>query len=161
VNKRLMAIEIERKFLVTGNDWRQSRGVYCVQGYLSRDKDRTIRVRRYGNKAFLTVKGVTTSASRAEFEYEIPLADAEELFKLCDGPLIEKVRHRVFYNGLTWDVDEFLGENEGLVLAEIELDHEAQSFERPPWLGEEVTHDHRYFNSNLCAHPFRRWSKGE
>lgn len=152
-----MATEIERKFLVTGSAWRTSDGQRIVQGYLNRDKARTVRVRIAGPQAFLTIKGATVGASRAEFEYPIPLADAEALLGLCDGPLIDKVRHRVALGGLLWEVDEFLGDNAGLVVAEVELVSEDQAVDLPPWVGDEVTHDHRYFNSNLASHPFGRW----
>jgi CYTH domain-containing protein len=152
-----MGIEIERKFLVNGTAWRHGDGVRFSQGYLNRDKERTVRVRLAGEKAFLTIKGVSVGASRAEFEYEIPASDAEQLLKLCDGPVIEKIRRVIQLEGATWEVDEFLGENAGLVVAEIELHSEDQAFDRPEWLGEEVTHDSRYFNSCLATHPFTRW----
>lgn len=152
-----MPAEIERKFLVKGNDWRQSQGIHIRQGYLNRDKERTVRVRLAGQKAFLTVKGMNIGATRAEYEYPIPVSHAEELFKICDGPVLEKNRYTVDHNGLIWEVDEFLGENEGLIVAEVELKSEEQSFERPNWVGPEVTEDTRYFNSNLCAHPFSKW----
>lgn len=152
-----MPVEIERKFLVTGTAWRSPDGQRIVQGYLNRDKARTVRVRIAGPLAFLTIKGATTGASRAEFEYPVPLADAEALLGLCDGPLIDKVRHRVAFGGLLWEVDEFLGDNAGLVVAEVELASEDQAVDLPPWVGEEVTHDHRYFNSNLATHPFSQW----
>lgn len=154
-----MATEIERKFLVTGSAWRSPDGQRIVQGYLNRDKARTVRVRIAGPQAFLTIKGATTGATRAEFEYPIPLADAEALLGLCDGPLIDKVRHRVAFGGLLWEVDEFLGDNAGLVVAEVELDREDQAIDLPPWVCEEVTHDPRYFNSNLALQPFQRWSR--
>ena len=152
-----MATEIERKFLVEGTSWRQSTGVRLTQGYLNRDKRRTVRVRIAGSRAFLTVKGVSQGATRAEFEYEIPRADAEQMLKLSDGPIVEKNRHVIERDGLKWEVDEFLGENAGLVMAEIELTSEDQPFSRPPWLGREVTHDNRYYNSNLAAHPYQQW----
>lgn len=152
-----MATEIERKFLVTGEAWRSADGTRLVQGYLNRDKARTVRVRVAGEQAFLTIKGQTRGATRAEFEYEIPLAEAEALLQLCDGPVIEKIRHLVPHAGFTWEVDEFFGDNAGLVVAEIELQSEDQGFERPDWVSEEVTHDPRYFNSSLAAHPYRRW----
>lgn len=154
-----MAIEIERKFLVLGRPWHSEAGVHFSQGYLCRDPARTVRVRRAGERAFLTIKGSSRGASRAEFEYEIPLADAEQLLGLCEGPLVEKVRHEILHAGLTWEVDEFLGDNAGLVLAEIELESEDQPFERPVWLGREVTSDARYFNSQLSARPYRSWSE--
>ena len=153
-----MPAEIERKFLVSGSDWRTSTGQRISQGYLNRDKHRTVRVRIAGSKAFLTVKGITAGATRAEFEYEIPLADAEAMLKLCDGPLIEKVRHKVDHDGLTWEVDEFLGDNAGLVVAEVELVREDQAFAPPPWTTHEVTTDRRYFNSSLATNPFTQWT---
>jgi adenylate cyclase len=152
-----MAIEIERKFLVQGEPWRNGSGVRFSQGYLNRDKDRTVRVRVAGNKAFLTIKGVTRGASRAEFEYEIPVADAQQLLKLSDGPIIQKNRYVVVHEGSNWEVDEFLGDNAGLVLAEIELKSEDEAFSRPPWLGAEVTHDRRYYNSSLSSHPYSKF----
>jgi adenylate cyclase len=152
-----MATEIERKFLVNGAPWRNDTGVRFSQGYLNRDKERTVRVRIAGDKAFLTVKGVTRGATRVEFEYGIPLSDAEQLLKLSDGPIIQKNRHVLVHDGNTWEVDEFLGDNAGLVLAEIELTSEEQSFSRPPWLGTEVTQDLRYYNSSLAGHPYREW----
>ncbi|HKS58339.1 MAG TPA: CYTH domain-containing protein [Steroidobacteraceae bacterium] len=144
-----MGIEIERKFLVTGTAWRQGAGVRLSQGYLNRDKERTVRVRLAGEKAFLTIKGATAGATRLEFEYEIPAIDGAQLLSLCEKPIIEKIRRKISHEGATWEVDEFLGENAGLVIAEIELQAEDQAFARPQWLGEEVTHDPRYFNSNL------------
>lgn len=153
-----MPVEIERRFLVVGDAWRQGGGVRICQGYLNRDPKRTVRVRLAGNEAALTVKGLTCGATRGEYEYALPVQDAKELLKLCDGPVIEKVRYRVPYAGLTWEVDEFLGDNRGLVLAEVELAKEDQPFERPAWLGQEVTPDYRYCNSNLSAHPYCNWS---
>lgn len=152
-----MGIEIERKFLVVGDTWRTAPAVYFCQGYLSRSKERTVRVRVAGELGYLTIKGATTGASRAEFEYEIPLEDAKQLLALCDGPLIEKYRRKISHEGMLWEVDEFLCENEGLVVAEIELESEAQAFTKPDWVGVEVTHDQRYYNSNLSAHPFSQW----
>ena len=152
-----MSIEIERKFLVVGSAWRQGPGVRFSQGYLNRDKDRTVRVRLAGEQAFLTIKGRSVGATRAEFEYEIPLADGLALLPLCERPLIEKIRRVIPHEGSTWEVDEFLGENAGLVVAEIELQSEDQAFARPEWLGEEVTSDSRYFNSSLSQHPYGRW----
>ena len=152
-----MATEIERKFLVRGTPWRSGSGVRFSQGYLNRDKERTVRVRIAGGKAFLTIKSVTQGASRAEFEYEIPVPDAEQLMKLSDGPIIQKNRYVIVHEGSTWEVDEFLGDNAGLVIAEIELKSEDQSFSRPPWLGAEVTHDRRYYNSSLAGHPYVEW----
>jgi len=152
-----MATEIERKFLVHGTHWRCGTGVPVRQGYLNRDKERTVRVRIEGGRAFLTIKGLTRGASRAEFEYEIPVADAEQVLQLSDGPIIQKIRYVIVHDGSTWEVDEFLGDNAGLVLAEIELTSEDQPFRHPPWLGVEVTHDSRYFNSCLASHPYCKW----
>ncbi len=152
-----MATEIERKFLVHGDSWRRSDAVLHAQGYLNRDQQRTVRIRVAGDRAWLTIKGRSVGASRLEFEYEIPLADAEQLLALSDGPLVRKRRHLVPWAGFTWEVDEFLGDNEGLVVAEIELDAEDQAFEKPDWVGEEVTGDPRYFNSSLATEPYRRW----
>ena len=152
-----MATEIERKFLVQGTQWRNEAGTRIKQGYLNRDKARTVRVRVRGDQAFLTVKGLTQGASRAEFEYEIPLADAEELLKLSDGPLIEKTRYVVVHDGSKWEVDEFQGDNSDLVVAEIELQSKDEQFSRPPWLGREVTDDDRYYNSSLASHPYSDW----
>jgi len=152
-----MAIEIERKFLVTGNDWRDAPAVYYSQGYLSRAKERTVRVRIAGDQAFLTIKGASTGASRMEFEYAIPLADGRELLTLCEQPLIEKYRRKIPCSGYVWEVDEFLGDNLGLVIAEIELPSEDTAFDKPAWVTDEVTSDPRYFNSALCSHPWRHW----
>ena len=152
-----MGIEIERKFLVVGDDWRQAPAVPYAQGYLNRDKQRTVRVRIAQGAAWLTIKGASVGATRAEFEYPIPVADAEQLLALCDGPLVRKLRRVVVHAGATWEIDEFQGDNAGLVVAEIELASEDAPFEAPPWLGAEVTHDARYFNSNLAAAPFSTW----
>jgi CYTH domain-containing protein len=153
----IMASEIERKFLVQGDGWRAGARQRLCQGYLNRDKERTVRVRIAGDEAFLTIKGVTRGATRAEFEYEIPMRDAEQLLELSDGPILEKNRHVLVYEGSRWEVDEFVGENAGLVIAEIELQSEDQPFSRPPWLGREVTNDTRYYNSNLAGHPYSAW----
>jgi adenylate cyclase len=152
-----MGLEIERKFLVRGEAWRRPDARYLCQGYLNRDKQRTVRVRIAGEAAWLTIKGPSQGAVRSEFEYAIPLDDARQLLALCEKPLIEKNRHLVEFDGMTWEVDEFLGENAGLVVAEIELQSADQVFTRPDWLGDEVTQDARYFNSALAAHPYARW----
>ncbi len=152
-----MGIEIERKFLVLGDEWRAAPAVYFSQGYLNRDRARTVRVRIAGNEAFLTVKGQSVGATRAEFEYPIPVWDARELLALCEQPLIEKNRRKILHEGFVWEVDEFLGENLGLVVAEIELPTEDTVFALPEWIGEEVTSDERYFNSNLSRNPFLQW----
>jgi adenylate cyclase len=154
-----MAKEIERKFLVKDDTWRgQDVGKRYRQGYLSTVKERTVRVRTVGDKGFLTIKGITVGATRSEYEYEIPLADANEILdKLCERPLIEKTRYRIPQGGLLWEIDEFEGENRGLVMAEVELKDENQFVTLPTWTGQEVTRDPRYFNANLVAHPFSRW----
>jgi len=152
-----MSTEIERKFLVQGTAWRQGDPVRIRQGYLNRDKERTVRVRIAGSRAYLTIKGLPQGAARPEFEYEIPLHDGETLLTLCDGPPLEKNRYTLQHAGATWEIDEFLGGNAGLVIAEIELADERQEFQRPSWLSAEVTGDPRYFNSSLIAAPFRTW----
>jgi CYTH domain-containing protein len=153
-----MGVEIERKFLVSGDAWKlQGAGEFISQGYLSRDPARTVRVRVKGQQAWLTIKGQSIGASRAEFEYPVPLADAEQMLSLCDGPRVEKIRRVVPFAGMNWEVDEFLGDNAGLVVAEIELAEPDQPFDSPPWLGQEVTEDARYFNSQLATRPFTSW----
>lgn len=155
-----MGIEIERKFLVQGTLWRAGEpGVPLRQGYLNRDKERTVRVRQAGPEAFLTIKGAPQGLVRAEFEYPIPVADAQALLALCDGPLVEKTRYRRWVDGTLWEVDEFHGENAPLVLAEVELPSAEADFARPAWLGAEVSHDTRYLNSHLAQHPFARWGR--
>ena len=154
-----MSVEIERKFLVRDEGWKRSaQGTLLRQGYLSSQPDRTMRVRIEGNTATLTIKSRNTGAVRGEWEYPIPLADAQTfLDTLCERPIIEKYRYRIPHAGMVWEVDEFLGENAGLVVAEIELASEDQLFGRPAWLGDEVTLDVRYFNANLLRHPYRKW----
>ncbi len=157
-----MGIEIERKFLVSGDGWRGDWPATSIrQGYLTTDPDRVVRARIAGESAFLTLKGrpVDTGArSRLEFEYPIPVADAEVILdQLCLKPLIEKIRRRVVVRGVTWEVDEFQGENAGLVLAEVELDHPEARIDLPDWIGEEVTADPRYQNVYLARHPFSQW----
>lgn len=156
-----MAKEIERKFLVKNMSWKaQAAGVLYRQGYLNSVKERTVRVRTINNKAFITVKGITVGVSRLEFEYEIPFADAKQMLDhLVEKPIIEKYRYKIQQNGLTWEIDEFLGDNEGLVVAEVELKDEQQTFAPPDWLGEEVSSDPRYFNNNLVVHPYKTWSQ--
>ncbi|MAS95340.1 MAG: adenylate cyclase [Verrucomicrobiales bacterium] len=154
-----MGVEIERKFLVIPEHWNpEKEGKEIKQGYLSTDPERNVRVRIYGGDAFLTIKGKTVGISRTEIEYPIPLDDATELLQLCHRPLIEKLRYTIPESTLMWEVDIFSGENEGLMIAEIELPDEATTFEKPAWVGEEVTTDFRYSNSSLCEKPFRTWS---
>jgi CYTH domain-containing protein len=154
-----MGVEIERKFLLKSDAWRSlGRPVLYRQGYLNRSKERTVRVRTAGEKGFLTLKGISSGAKRTEYEYEIPLADADAVLNdLAEKPIIEKTRYRIEYKGLFWEIDEFSGENQGLILAEVELDSEDQAIELPPWIGEEVTHDPRYYNSNLVLFPYTKW----
>lgn len=154
-----MGVEIERKFLVSGEGWRtQGEPVLLRQGYLSSHAERTVRVRIEGERAFLTIKSKNVGAARGEWEYPVPVADAAELLdRLCERPLIEKYRRRIPYSGFVWEVDEFLGENAGLVVAEIELPAEDTQFDKPDWAGEEVTHDLRYLNSRLIKQPYSTW----
>lgn len=153
-----MATEIERKFLVSEDTWRPgARGCRYIQGYLSRDPGRIVRVRQAGSSAYLTIKGGAQGTARPEFEYPIPLPDAEGLMKLCLRPLIDKTRYLVEHHGKRWEVDEFHGENEGLVLAEIELSREEESIDLPSWIGKEVSLDPRYFNAYLSEHPYTQW----
>ncbi len=154
-----MAVEIERKFLVVEDSWRElAEGTSYRQGYLSTVKERTVRVRTIDDKGYLTIKGITIGATRAEYEYEIPAADANEMLDtLCEQPIIEKKRYKIPRDGFTWEIDEFGGVNEGLIVAEIELESEDQAFDKPGWVGEEVTGDPKYFNSNLIANPFTAW----
>lgn len=156
-----MAIEIERKFLLKNQQWRTVAGVGCLirQGYLSDQPERTVRVRVAGEQAWLTIKGKTEGVARLEMEYPIPVTEAMQLLdQLCLTPLIEKYRYRIAQGDLVWEIDEFLGENAGLVVAEIELSAADQVFDQPDWLGAEVSDDPRYFNSALIRQPFSRWS---
>jgi CYTH domain-containing protein len=153
-----MGVEIERKFLVTDDRWRKlATGELYRQGYIP-TLESTVRVRVVRDRGFLTIKGIAQGISRAEFEYEIPLQDAVQLLDtLCKPPLIEKYRHTIELNGLVWEVDEFLGENRGLTIAEVELKSANQTIDLPDWIGEDVSHDPRYYNSNLTTHPFTTW----
>ena len=154
-----MGVEIERKFLLQGEAWRGlGQRVLLRQGYLSSARARVVRVRIEGEQAMLTIKGANVGVARGEWEYPIPLADAVELLDgLCEQPLIEKVRHRIEHAGMVWEIDEFLGANAGLIVAEIELASEDQPFEKPEWIGAEVSGDARYYNANLIRHPFSQW----
>jgi adenylate cyclase len=154
-----VAREIERKFLVRGESWRAAAcaGTPYRQGYLSTVKERTVRVRLAGAKAYLTVKGVAVGATRDEFEYEIPVEDARHMLDVMCEVAVEKTRWIVPNEGHDWEVDEFGGANAGLVVAEIELEDEAEAFARPPWVAEEVTHDPRYTNASLARAPWRGW----
>jgi CYTH domain-containing protein len=155
-----MPTEIERKFLVDVARWQpRGAGVVLRQGYLSTHPERTVRVRREGAAGALTIKGVTTGVSRLELEYPIPAADADALLALCEQPLIEKVRHTEEHGGKRWEIDVFGGVNAGLVVAELELGSEDEGFERPAWVGVEVSGDRRYYNASLVAAPYSSWSR--
>ena len=156
-----MATEIERKFLVIGDFKSLATNSYRIrQGYISAVPERTVRIRTKGDMGFITIKGVSSVSglSRYEWEKEIPLLEALELLQLCENGIIDKIRHIVPCNGSIYEVDEFLGENEGLFLAEIELDTEQSTFSKPPWLGQEVTGDNRYYNSYISQYPYKSWS---
>jgi CYTH domain-containing protein len=157
-----MATEIERKFLLRDTGFLQSlSGERICQGYLSDAVDATVRVRLVGNQGFLTIKGRNQGISRSEFEYPIPAADAEQLLAMCVAGRIDKIRYRIPHGGHLWEVDVFSGANQGLAVAEIELASEEEQFSRPDWLGEEVSQDPRYFNSQLSRRPFSSWSSGQ
>lgn len=158
-----MAIEIERKFLVRSDEWRKAAdtGVAFRQGYLIGAKQASVRVRIEGERANLNIKGATLGVRRLEFEYPIPLADAREMLDtLCEQPLIEKIRYTLHHGAHRWEIDCFTGDNAGLVVAEIELSDEDEPFQRPDWLGEEVSGDARYYNVSLVQHPYRSWQCG-
>ena len=155
-----MPTEIERKFLVKDNSYQGlARPILIRQGFLCNTAERVVRVRIMDKQAFLTIKGSSVGISRSEFEYPVPLDDARYMLaRLCTSPLIEKLRYRISFGGFTWEVDEFLEENAGLVVAEIELERENQAFTKPSWIGDEVTGDPRYYNSSLVRNPFRSWN---
>lgn len=154
-----MGIEIERKFLVNHDQWLPpavDKGVLYRQGYIYTNNGNTVRVRIAGNQGFLTLKSKTKNMSRSEFEYVIPVEEASEMLNLlCDRPLIEKIRYKITVDNLIWEIDEFLGENEGLILAEVELNSEDQEIILPSWIEMEVTQDYRYYNSYLAQHPYK------
>ncbi|AFY77808.1 hypothetical protein Ple7327_2517 [Pleurocapsa sp. PCC 7327] len=154
-----MATEIERKFLVKGDSWRSlGTGKVYRQGYISTVNGITVRVRIAGENGYLTIKGKTKGMAREEFEYSIPVEDAKMMLDtMCDRPLIEKIRYRIKLDNLVWEVDEFLGENKGLILAEVELESECQIIDFPDWIAREVTGDLRYYNSNLAKYPYQQW----
>jgi len=151
--------EIERKFLLKNADWKifANAGISIKQGYLNSSKELTTRIRTKGKQAFITIKGKTEGISRAEFEYEIPLKDALELLKLCQNSNIEKTRYEVKIENHTWEIDVFEGENQGLIVAEIELSSEDETFKKPTWLGKEVSFEDKYFNACLVENPFKKW----
>jgi CYTH domain-containing protein len=153
-----MPLEIERKFLLKNDTWREgATGTDYKQGYLSVDPQRSVRVRLSGQQGWLTVKGASEGIARLEFDYPIPRADAEALLDLCLPTVIEKTRYIIKLGKHRWEIDEFHGANEGLLMAEIELNHADEAFEQPEWLGEEVTHDPRYYNATLSNNPYCRW----
>ena len=156
-----MALEIERKFLVTGEGYKREafQVTRITQGYLNSDPERSVRIRVRADKGYITIKGIGNASgmSRYEWEKEIPVEEARELMLLCEPGVIDKTRHLVHAGDYTIEVDEFHGDNEGLVMAEVELPHEGASFKRPKWLGREVTGDPRYYNVMLSKHPYKSW----
>lgn len=155
-----MALEIERKFLLKDESWRDSvvRTISMVQGYLCGAEGRSVRIRIEDDKALLNIKGSSDGISRHEFEYEVPVDEGMEMLReLAINPLIEKQRHIIFFGGHEWEIDVFSGENEGLVVAEVELTDVDKEFEHPPWVGEEVSHDMRYYNTALASKPYSKW----
>ena len=156
-----MALEIEHKFLLKNNDWQKdiTKSSRYKQGYLISDNKKSIRIRTSNDKAWLNIKSATIGTHRHEYEYEIPFSEGEEILNtLCEKPLIEKTRHLVPYNQHTWEIDVFTGDNEGLVVAEIELTHVGEPFSKPAWIDKEVSDDLRYYNNQLCKHPYKNWS---
>jgi adenylate cyclase len=158
-----MPREIERKFLLSSDEWRalSSRRQAMSQGYLAGSERVSVRVRIAGNEAHLNIKSGGLVASRLEYEYAIAVDEARELLELCPGPLVEKTRYYVDFGGFEWEIDEFGGANAGLIVAELELAAEDQAFPRPAWLGTEVTHLRRYYNVSLVEHPFSAWTDAE
>lgn len=155
-----MALEIEHKFLLINEDWRQDihQSVYYKQGYLSNNPNSSVRVRISADQAWINIKSATIGNHRLEFEYEIPVEDAQQLLdELCFKPLIEKTRHFVNHGNHLWEIDEFMGDNQHLIVAEVELSTLNETFAKPHWLGEDVTGDLRYYNNNLCQNPYKNW----
>jgi CYTH domain-containing protein len=155
-----MPLEIEHKYLIRKDLWyavHKPSGIKIRQGYLLSDPGRTIRIRISGTNGSLAIKGPSRNATRAEYEYPIPVNEAEELLQLCTTPILEKIRYRLEFEGKTWEVDEFFGENEGLIVAEIELSFTEETYIRPPWVGDEITNNPRYYNSNLASDPVSKW----
>lgn len=156
-----MATEIERKFLTKNSSWKDlaNEGMHYSQGYLVGSSNASVRVRIQGKRAFLNIKSATIDITRQEFEYEIPLTEATEMLEtLCEKPLIDKTRYLLKNENHTWEIDIFSGDNEGLIVAEIELTDKDEYFEKPDWLGDEVSDDPRYYNVSLVKHPFKDWS---
>lgn len=157
-----VSIEIERKFLLANEDWRGlGQGLRYCQGYLCSGEGRTVRVRTVADQGYITIKGATYGISRSEYEYQIPLEEAQDMLAtLCYKPLITKIRYCIPVAGFVWEIDEFLEENSGLIVAEIELQKPEQPFFKPAWLGREVTEDPRYRNSSLVQNPYTLWKEG-
>lgn len=155
-----MGVEVERKYLVNNQKWEKvlkGEKHFIRQGYILNDPSKTVRIRLKDNQGYLTIKGSATGASRPEFEYPLPAEDAKELLdNFCDSE-IRKIRNKIYYKEKLWEVDEFLGDNEGLVIAEIELSNEEELFHIPDWIDAEVTGENKYYNSNLSVHPFTKW----
>ena len=155
-----MGLEIERKFLVNKEKWnnveKPMKNLFR-QGYLSTDSNKTIRVRLTDSNGYITIKGSSVGATRKEFEYEIPKKEAEELLDNFSVSELKKIRYKILYKGKLWEVDEFLGDNNGLIVAEIELTSESENFELPDWIDREVTGEEKYYNSNLSVNPFKKW----
>lgn len=154
-----MGVEIERKFLVLGESWKQTWSCKKTirQGYLNLNPKRTVRVRLVDDVAFLTIKGMSSGATRTEFEYPIPVHEAQELLQMCEGPLLEKERFMIHHEGLVWELDAFMGDNEGLVVAEVELSAEDEEIAFPAWVGVEVTGNPDYYNASLIQRPYTSW----
>jgi adenylate cyclase len=155
-----MPFEIERKFLIEKDLWyalKKPIGEDITQAYLVNEPGKVIRIRVTDSNGFITIKGPTENLTRLEFEYPVPREDALEILNLFGSKRIEKTRYKIEFHGHLWEIDEFFGDNEGLVIAEIELKSQEESFDKPSWLGEEVTHDHRYYNSYLSEHPYIKW----
>lgn len=154
-----MGIEIEKKFLITNDNWKKlGTGKEYCQGYLNSGTGPSLRIRTIGERGIITVKGPNEGGKRLEFEYDIPYIDAREMLdSLCHKPLIEKIRYKIPYGGFIWEVDVFKGENEGLIFAEIELESIDQPFDIPEWIGDEVTGDPKYYNSHLVSYPYSQW----
>ena len=158
--RKAMNVEIERKFLVHPDKWKdltKPEGELLRQGYLLSTPEKTIRVRVSGQQGFLTIKGISVGAKRDEYEYEIPLEDAEKLLENLCLSIVSKLRHKILYHNKLWEVDVFLDDNEGLIVAEIELKSEAEAFDIPGWIKAEVTSDNRYYNSSLSLNPYKKW----
>ena len=156
-----MGLEIERKFLLKNNSWKKEikETIFIRQGYLNSKVERTVRIRIQGEQGVLTIKGKNQNVTRKEFEYQIPLDDALHLISMCEKPIIEKTRFLISSNRCTWEIDVFNGENKGLVIAEIELSSEKESFDIPNWLGKEVSSESKYYNSSLITNPYSNWKK--